>query len=127
MILGFVLRLVEEGVAIESHWDTIITMYNPAHLDECEKEKKINRRKFIDAAMLSVGIIASLSSIPQVLKIYQTQDVAGISLITYLIALASVVAWFLYGLYIKNKPLIYSTSIAMVINIIVIFQIITTN
>ena len=102
-------------------------MYNPAHLDECEKEKKINRRKFIDVVMLSVGIMASLSSIPQVLKIYQTQDVAGISLITYLIALTSVVAWFAYGTYIKNKPLIYSTSIAMVINIIVIIQIITIN
>jgi MtN3 and saliva related transmembrane protein len=100
-------------------------MYNPANLHECEREKKVNRRKFVDGFMIFVGIIASLSSLPQVLKSWQTHDVAGISLTTYILALLSVVAWFLYGLFIKNRPLIYTTAVTILITGIVVIQIIT--
>jgi len=98
-------------------------MYNPQNLHQCEVEKQRNPRELVDNMMIVVGIVASLSSLPQVLKIWQTQSVASISLTTYLIAAASVLAWLAYGVYIKNKPLIYTTSVTIVINFIVIIQI----
>ena len=101
-------------------------MYNPANLHECEKEfkdKKVDHRTWDDRIMLIVGSIASFSSLPQVIKIFQTREVADVSLTAYLIALGSVVAWFIYGVHIKNKPLIITTFISTLILSVVVIQI----
>lgn len=90
-------------------------MYNPQQLHECEKEKAVNPRKYVDGAMTAIGAVASLSSIPQVIKILQTGDVSGISLTTQLIALGAVSCWFLYGLYIKNKPLAITSLMSTIV------------
>ena len=99
-------------------------MYNPSHLNECEKEKRKTRRRVADRVMIAIGLIASISSIPQVLKIFQTGTVAGISMTTQLLALFTVIAWFIYGLYIKNKPLIVTTFITTFVLLTVVVQII---
>lgn len=98
-------------------------MYNPFHLHQCEKEKQRRPRRIIDNLMMLVGVIASLSSAPQLIKNWQIHDASGVSLITYFIALVSVAAWFLYGLYIKNRPLIYTSALSIVIISGVIWQI----
>ncbi len=77
-------------------------MYNPFQLSECEKEKKKYRRKSIDMSMTILGIVASLSSVPQVIKIAGNGNIEGVSLATQVIAPFSLVAWFSYGLYIKK-------------------------
>ena len=99
--------------------------YNPQNLHECEKEKEKTdrRRTMIDGAMTIVGLVASVSSVPQVLKIIETGNVAGISLLTQIIGLVAVVAWFSYGFYIKNKPLMITTSVTTVVLSVVIVQI----
>ena len=99
-------------------------MYNPQNLNECEKEKRRKKRRIVNSLMTSVGIVASLSSIPQVLKIFNQGTVEGISLATQAIAFGTVVAWFFYGLYIKNKPLIITTGISAIVLFVVIVQII---
>ena len=90
-------------------------MYNPANLSECEKEKKIKRRRIADGVMIGIGVMASFSSLPQVLKIFQTGSIEGISLLTQFLALFAVIAWFIYGSYIKNKPLIITTAVTILI------------
>lgn len=98
-------------------------MYNPFHLHQCEKEKRRMPRRVIDNLMILVGVIASLSSAPQLVKNWQIHDASGVSLITYLIALGSVAVWFFYGLYIKNRPLIYTSAVSIVIISGVVWQI----
>lgn len=98
-------------------------MYNPDNLHQCEEEKKKRPSNFIDSAMTGVGVVASLSGVPQVLKIWKTGDVSGISIITYIIALGAVAAWFLYGLHIKNRPLIITSFLSTIILSIVVLQI----
>ncbi|MEX0933998.1 MAG: SemiSWEET family transporter [Candidatus Paceibacterota bacterium] len=108
-------------------------MYNPQNLHECEKEKKrlssfartvgqaSNHRKIIDGIMMGIGGIASVSSIPQVIKIWETQTVVGISMTTQLLALFAVVSWFFYGLYIKNKPLALTSGLtALIVGTVVV-------
>lgn len=73
--------------------------------------------------MTGVGLIASVSSVPQVLKLYETQDPTGISLTTQLLAFGAVVAWFLYGIYIKNKPLAITSGLSTVVLGTVVVQI----
>lgn len=99
-------------------------MYNPQNLHQCEVEKKRNPRKFVDNLMTTIGVIASVSSIPQAYKIWKTASVADISLTTQLIALFAVVSWFMYGLYIQNKPLIITSGLTTIILCIVVVQII---
>jgi len=98
-------------------------MYKPHNLHQCEVEKKRNPRGFVDALMTGVGGIASVSSIPQILKIWQIHTVAGISLTTELLALGAVIAWFFYGLYIKNKPLWITSGLSILVLGTVVLQI----
>lgn len=103
-------------------------MYNPANLHECEKEvKKKDHRQWDDRVMLFVGVIASLSSAPQVFKIFQTREVSDISFTAYIISLLSVIAWFVYGVHIKNKPLAVTTFISILILGTVVLQIFIYN
>lgn len=97
---------------------------------ECEKEKIRMKdvspsatRRHINALMTIVGLIASVSSIPQIIQIWETRTVAGISLITQIIAFVAVVAWFFYGLYIKNKPLAITSGVSVAVLGTVIVQI----
>lgn len=108
-------------------------MYNPANLNECERERLEaatasyrglpKSRRWADRTMLVIGGIASLSSLPQVIKIFETQTVEGLSLSTQIIALGAVVAWFTYGIYIKNRPLVITTAITIIILVIVVVQV----
>jgi len=95
-------------------------MYNPHDLHQCDKERRRKRgkkatRKIVDTAMTAIGGVASVSSIPQVIKIWETGNVAGVSLTTQLIALFAVVSWFFYGLYIKNKPLAITSGLSTLV------------
>lgn len=98
-------------------------MYNPLNLNECEKEKRLNPRKVIDSIMTMIGGIASVSSVPQVIKIWGTGNVSGISLTTQVIALGAVVSWFFYGFYIKNKPLAITSGLSIIVLGTVVVQI----
>lgn len=98
-------------------------MYNPQNLNECEKEKQRNPRKIIDNIMTGIGAVASVSSVPQIMKIWNTGNVADISLTTQLIALFSVISWFLYGLYIGNKPLAITSALSTITLGMVVVQI----
>ncbi|HUY62378.1 MAG TPA: PQ-loop domain-containing transporter [Candidatus Paceibacterota bacterium] len=100
-------------------------MYNPHSLHECELEKARRPRTLIDALMTGIGGIASVSSVPQVIKIWQTHTVVGISLTTELIALIAVVCWFFYGLYIRNKPLWITSGLSTIVLGIVVLQILS--
>jgi MtN3 and saliva related transmembrane protein len=89
--------------------------FNPQHFQICEEEKKRNPRGTIDAIMTIIGVIASLSSIPQVYKIWQTGSVEGISLLTQLLALGAVIAWCAYSMYLKNRPLFITSFLSIII------------
>lgn len=98
-------------------------MYNPLNLNECEKEKKKRPRKIIDGTMTLIGGIASVSSVPQILKIWSTGNISGISLTTQLLALGAVMSWFMYGIYLKNKPLTITSGLSILVLGTVVVQI----
>lgn len=99
--------------------------YNPHNLYECEKEKKRKQRGLVDTVMTGIGLIASVSSIPQIIRLYETKTAVGISLATQLIALGAVITWFFYGTYIKSKPLMVTSFFTTIVLAIVVIQIFT--
>ena len=90
---------------------------------EDKRESQARVRGKADGLMIVIGLIGAISSVPQVLKIYQTGDVSGISLATYILAFLVILSWFFYGLYIKNRPLIYTSFLTAIISATVIVQI----
>ncbi len=61
-----------------------------------------------------VGTAMSFGYVTQSVKIIKTKSVKGISLITYLIFAFGLCVWLIYGLSLKDMPIIISNSIALV-------------
>lgn len=73
-------------------------------------------KRFFDKAIYALGIIGPAGAIPQVYKIYATQDASSISLIMFANNLFLNVVWFTYGYLHKEKPLMLLYSCWAVIN-----------
>jgi uncharacterized protein with PQ loop repeat len=60
----------------------------------------------VDRAMNVVSILHPMTALPQVYSIYNTHNVSGISLLTWLLFMAIGAVFLAYGLVHKIKPLI---------------------
>jgi MtN3 and saliva related transmembrane protein len=60
------------------------------------------------------GTIGGFSSIPQVYKIFKRKSAKDISIMTYAIVLLGTISWLLYGIQLKDFPLIFSNSVALI-------------
>ena len=69
----------------------------------------------------TLGIVSGLAYFPQAYKIIKRKSSKDISLITFSIFLCSILTWLLYGISIKNSPLI----IANIINLVGAISVIT--
>ncbi len=69
-----------------------------------------------------LGVMMSLSYLPQIYKIYKRKSVADISIIMYLVLLPGALTWDLYGLSINNTPLIIANSVAIVCIVITLIE-----
>jgi MtN3 and saliva related transmembrane protein len=79
--------------------------------------------------IISTGILGAclttFSSLPQVIRIIRTKRTHDISLITYVMLNLGIVTWLIYGIMIKDIPLILANGISLIfVIIILIFKII---
>lgn len=65
-----------------------------------------------------VGATASLLSIlnqfPQAIKVFRTKDTRSISLLMYCIVVVCIFMWLVYGLMLKDGPLIWANAISLI-------------
>jgi uncharacterized protein with PQ loop repeat len=78
-------------------------IHHPQH-----RIRKINP-DYIDSAMSVIAIVSPLTIIPQIIQIYSTKDVDGISLITWIFSVITSVIWVVYGFHHKDKPIIFNS------------------
>jgi MtN3 and saliva related transmembrane protein len=57
------------------------------------------------------GIAMSLANYSQAYKIYKTKSAEDISVLTYMILLAGGIIWLIYGIVIRNLPIIITYSL----------------
>ncbi|MBI5457412.1 hypothetical protein HY971_01675 [Candidatus Kaiserbacteria bacterium] len=76
-------------------------------------------KRLLDKAVLGVGVIGPLASIPQVLKIYLTQDATGLSGISWGIWALLDIPWIAYGLVHRERPIIVAYSLWLTVNSLV--------
>jgi len=60
------------------------------------------------------GICTALAQFPQAYKVYKTKETTSISLGMYCIMTIGIVFWFLYGVLLKDWPMILSNGICLI-------------
>ncbi len=64
---------------------------------------------------LLAGALTTLSYFPQVVKTLKTKETKDLSLLMYIILAMGLFLWFLYGLFLKDLPIIIANSITFVL------------
>ena len=77
------------------------------HLSRIIKRKK----SFIDRAVLAIAIVEPLMTIPQIYQIWSTHNAQGVSLLSWLFYMLAAAVWLVYGIKIRDKPIILSSSL----------------
>jgi len=62
-------------------------------------------------------------TLPQIYQIFSTKNAQGVSLLTWAFYCASSAVWLLYGIKIKDKPLIIASFLWLVVESMVVYGI----
>ncbi|MBK8283964.1 MAG: SemiSWEET transporter [Ahniella sp.] len=65
--------------------------------------------------------LTTMAFVPQAIKTLRTRDTSGISLGMYVLFVAGVLAWFVYGLAIGSMPIIVANAVTAVLAGCVLF------
>jgi len=74
----------------------------------------------------AAAFLTTIAFIPQVVQIWKTKSVQGLSLTTYTTFVIGVFLWFLYGLSIGSLSMIIANSITVLLTLIIIYSIINS-
>lgn len=80
----------------------------------------------IEIVGFSASTLSVLNQFPQAIKVLRTKDTHSISLVMYCIVVVAIVLWLVYGLLLKDAPLIVANALSL-IPIVYIFIIKLTN
>jgi len=92
-----------------------------------EKETYPHPNKFkktIDNLIYAVAVLAPIMTIPQILKIWVYQNAAGVSLISWASYLIFAFVWLSYGIIHKEKPIIITNILWIIMKIFIIIGVI---
>lgn len=81
---------------------------------------KKQRVSTIDHLMSAAAIVHPLTALPQVYKIYSTQDVAGVSIWTWLGFMALGIIFLAYGIAHRIKPFIITQVLWFTIDLLIV-------
>jgi uncharacterized protein with PQ loop repeat len=93
------------------------------HIKDVNKHQRVHEKKWvktIDDMVMIVGIIALLTSIPQIYQLIITQDGRGVSILTWFLYILSAAFWLLYGIAHEEKPIIINNLLWMIFEFIVV-------
>ncbi|MBT5022229.1 hypothetical protein HOK51_01350 [Candidatus Woesearchaeota archaeon] len=89
-----------------------------------EKYPHPNKLKnFMDKAVYATGIIGPIMTFPQLVKIWIHQNASGISVISWITYLLTAVVWLIYGIIHKEKPIILTYSIWIILDMFIVIGI----
>ncbi len=73
---------------------------------------------------LTAGFITTSGFIPQIIKGYRTGSMKDVSLTMPLVLMIGMAMWLMYGIYLRDAPIIFWNSMAIVLNgVIVILKV----
>jgi MtN3 and saliva related transmembrane protein len=76
---------------------------------------------YIDIIGLFAGACITISTIPQILKVWKTKKVKEISLKMFAILTFGIAVWIVYGILKSDWPIIITNSISLFLNLIMVY------
>jgi len=73
---------------------------------------------------LVAAICTTFSFLPQALKTIQTKQIRDLSLGMYIVLTTGVILWFVYGIFIKDLPIILANGVSLIFTATILFLII---
>ncbi len=73
-----------------------------------------------------IGYIAAICTtvayVPQAIKIIKTKDTKAISLSMYIVVTIGVLSWLIYGIFIKDAPLVIANFITFIFTLTILIM-----
>jgi MtN3 and saliva related transmembrane protein len=66
------------------------------------------------------AILTTISFLPQAIKTIKEKNTEGISLVMYSLFTSGVLMWLVYGLYVKDIPIIVANSITLILAVTIL-------
>lgn len=76
-------------------------------------------KRALDTMVYGVGIVGPLMTIPQILLIYTSQDASGVAVLTWIAWATLDIPWILYGFVHRERPIVITYTLWLVMNLTV--------
>lgn len=70
---------------------------------------------------MAAGSISAITFLPQVIKTWKTKKADDISLLMFTFATVSVIMWLVYGIILRDIPIIYTNSLVLICSLIMLY------
>jgi len=77
-------------------------------------------KRFMDRAIYIIGIIGPIMTIPQLMKIWVEKNASGVSAISWGAYLFTAIFWLIYGIQHKEKPIIFTYGIWIILEALIV-------
>lgn len=71
---------------------------------------------------IMAGTLTTIAFLPQVIKIYKTKNTKDLSIATFCIFSLGVLLWLVYGLMLKELPIIIANSITFILILLIVMM-----
>ncbi|MFT4073422.1 MAG: SemiSWEET family transporter [Dysgonamonadaceae bacterium] len=68
----------------------------------------------IEIVGFTASFLSVLNQFPQAIKVYLTKDTNSISLFMYCIVVVCITMWLIYGILLKDSPLIWANALSLI-------------
>ncbi|KKR09139.1 MAG: MtN3 and saliva related transmembrane protein [Parcubacteria group bacterium GW2011_GWC1_39_29] len=77
-------------------------------------------RQIADNLIYLGGILGPIVTIPQLIEIWLNKNASGVSVISWIAYLVGAMFWLFYGLVHREKPIIFTYGVWIVIDILIV-------
>ena len=70
---------------------------------------------------MAAGSISAITFLPQVIKTWRTKSADDISLLMFTFATVSVIMWLVYGIILRDVPIIYTNSLVLICALVMLY------
>jgi uncharacterized protein with PQ loop repeat len=79
-----------------------------------------NGKKFMGKAIYVVGVFGPIMTIPQLSKIWIYKNASGVSAVSWTAYLIAAIFWLIYGILHKEKPIILTYSLWIILEAFIV-------
>jgi MtN3 and saliva related transmembrane protein len=69
---------------------------------------------------LLAGVLTTIGFLPQVIKAFKTKHTKDLSFPTFLLLSVGIILWFVYGILIREIPIILANTVALVLIVFIL-------